>query len=50
MRDTTRREETTGNDLPDADPMPFDGTRPVYGGFEMIVAARGPDRRIGSRP
>ena len=22
---------------PDVDPMPFDGRRPIYGGFEMIV-------------
>ena len=22
---------------PDVDPMPFDGKRPIYGGFEMIV-------------
>ena len=22
---------------PDVNPMPFDGERPIYGGFEMIV-------------
>ena len=22
---------------PDVDPMPFDGKRPIYGGFEMIA-------------
>jgi uncharacterized protein YbaA (DUF1428 family) len=24
---------------PDANPMPFDGSRLIYGGFEMIVGA-----------
>ena len=36
---------------PDSNPMPFDGKRMIYGGFEMIVTAsriRGPASRCGA--
>ena len=28
-----------GGTKPDVGPMPFDGKRPIHGGFEMIVEA-----------